>query len=78
MIWYYRIYFSTFASESDGLETAITNYNHLEESRCISATFLFIWFSVKSDWLRISSIILYHNSTAEQLSGHFALIIATS
>nr|DAQ62124.1 MAG TPA: hypothetical protein [Crassvirales sp.] len=37
-----------------------------------------MWFSANSDWLRISSIILYHNSTAEQISGHFALIIATS
>lgn len=26
---------------SDGLETAVTNHNHLEQSRCISATFLF-------------------------------------
>ena len=26
---------------SDGLESAITNYNHSEQSRCISATFLF-------------------------------------
>lgn len=29
------------ASASDGLETAVTNHNHLEQSRCISATFLF-------------------------------------
>ncbi|MBP8167425.1 MAG: hypothetical protein KAY25_09805, partial [Bacteroides sp.] len=29
------------ASASDGLESAITNYNHSEQSRCISATFLF-------------------------------------
>lgn len=28
-------------SASDGLESAITNYNHSEQSRCISATFLF-------------------------------------
>lgn len=26
---------------SDGLETAVTNHNHSEQSRCISATFLF-------------------------------------
>ncbi len=29
------------ASASDGLETAVTNHNHSEQSRCISATFLF-------------------------------------
>lgn len=29
------------AKASDGLESAITNYNHSEQSRCISATFLF-------------------------------------
>lgn len=30
-----------YESASDGLESAITNYNHSEQSRCISATFLF-------------------------------------
>lgn len=33
--------FGLFDPASDGLESAITNYNHSEQSRCISATFLF-------------------------------------
>lgn len=33
--------YKLFVSASDGLESAITNYNHSEQSRCISATFLF-------------------------------------
>lgn len=32
---------SSSASGSNGLETAIINHNHLEQSHCISATFLF-------------------------------------
>lgn len=36
-----KIYLKTSASASDGLETAVTNHNHSEQSRCISATFLF-------------------------------------
>ncbi len=29
------------ASGNDGLEIAVTNYNHLEQSICITATFIF-------------------------------------
>jgi len=35
------IKFSNLASGNDGLEIAVTNYNHLEQSICITATFIF-------------------------------------